>query len=69
MENARPAFIEWLAAINQLIDFRETLNRQGGAEARQVSTDFRLMMVGSTLVACAIGVGVAFVVVVRNIVQ
>ncbi|HEY2642377.1 MAG TPA: methyl-accepting chemotaxis protein [Galbitalea sp.] len=68
LEQARPALVEWLAAINQLIDFQEALSRQGGAEARQISTDFRLTMIGLTALACVIGFGVAFVVV-RNIVR
>jgi methyl-accepting chemotaxis protein len=66
LQQTRPALVEWLAAINQLIDFQEALNRQGGAEARQISTDFRLMMVALTALACVVGFGVA-VVVVRNI--
>ncbi|WP_246529940.1 methyl-accepting chemotaxis protein [Paraburkholderia podalyriae] len=66
LQQARPALVEWLAAINQLIDFQEVLNRQGGAEARQISVDFRWMMLALTGLACVIGVGVA-VLVVRNI--
>ncbi|WP_429448754.1 methyl-accepting chemotaxis protein [Paraburkholderia sp. 40] len=66
LQQARPALVEWLAAINQLIDFQEALNRQGGAEARQISVDFRWMMLALTGLACVIGVGVA-VLVVRNI--
>lgn len=66
LQQARPALIEWLAAINQLIDYQEALNRQGGVEARQISTDFRLTMIILTALACMVGVGVA-VVVIRNI--
>ncbi|CAD6557395.1 hypothetical protein LMG28727_06363 [Paraburkholderia kirstenboschensis] len=66
LQQARPALVEWLAAINQLIDFQEALNQQGGAEARQISVDFRLMMLALTGLACVIGLGVA-VLVVRNV--
>ncbi|MBB5499808.1 hypothetical protein HDG37_004028 [Paraburkholderia sp. MM5384-R2] len=66
LQQARPALVEWLAAINQLIDFQEALNRQGGAEARQISVDFRWMMLALSGLACVIGGGVA-VLVVRNI--
>ncbi|CAB3806180.1 hypothetical protein LMG28614_06322 [Paraburkholderia ultramafica] len=66
LQQARPALVEWLASINELIDFQEALDRQGGAQARQISTDFRLMMIALTALACVVGSGVAMLVV-RNI--
>ncbi|WP_310360179.1 methyl-accepting chemotaxis protein [Paraburkholderia strydomiana] len=66
LRDARPAFVEWLAAINQLIDLEQARSEQEGAEARQTSKDFRLFLGCLTLVACALSVIVAWLVV-RNI--
>jgi methyl-accepting chemotaxis protein len=50
LEMARPAFVQWLIAINGLIDLEEKLNHSQTALARAV---------GLTLVAIAIGITIA----------
>jgi methyl-accepting chemotaxis protein len=66
LADARPAFVEWLAAINQMIDYQQARSEQEGARAREISAEFRLLMASLTALACLFGIGVAFVVV-RNI--
>jgi methyl-accepting chemotaxis protein len=68
LDAARPALVEWLAGINALIDYQEHLDQQEAAEARQISTDFRVLMSILTLLACAVGIGVVYAIV-RNITQ
>ncbi len=38
---ARPAFVEWLAAINGFIDMEEGLNEVQGKNARSVGVNFQ----------------------------
>ncbi|WP_107708253.1 MULTISPECIES: methyl-accepting chemotaxis protein [unclassified Paraburkholderia] len=64
--DARPAFVEWLASINQLIDLEQARSEQEGAGARQTSKDFRLFLGWLTLLACGLSAIVAWLVV-RNI--
>ncbi|WP_322104265.1 methyl-accepting chemotaxis protein [Paraburkholderia sp. J41] len=66
LDEARPAFIEWLAGINALIDFEEARSEKQGAEARRISADFNLFMGLLAAIACALGTGTAWFVV-RNI--
>jgi len=66
LSDARPAFVEWLASINQMIDYQEARSEQEGARAREISAEFRVLMASLTALACLFGIGVAFVVV-RNI--
>ncbi|MFL9913430.1 methyl-accepting chemotaxis protein [Paraburkholderia sp. RL17-337-BIB-A] len=68
LDDARPALVEWLAGINALIDFQEQLNQQEAAEARKISTDFRLLMIVLTIVACGVGIAIVYALV-RNIMQ
>ena len=49
---AAPAFVEWLASINRLIDLEESLNKIEADSARAVSQSFLLWM----LVLCAIAI-------------
>jgi methyl-accepting chemotaxis protein len=63
LDDARPALVEWLAGINALIDYQ-----QERAEARKISTDFRLLMSVLTLLACAVGIAVVYATV-RHITQ
>jgi methyl-accepting chemotaxis protein len=44
MQQARPAFIEWLARINQFIDLEEAKNKVVGAAARAVAHGFLMVM-------------------------
>ncbi|CAG9262339.1 methyl-accepting chemotaxis protein [Paraburkholderia caribensis] len=63
LSEARPAFVEWLASINALIDYEESLSEQQGAEARRISTDFRLLMGALAALGVVISVFVAWLVV------
>ncbi|TDV11745.1 methyl-accepting chemotaxis protein [Paraburkholderia caballeronis] len=63
LDGARPAFVEWLASINALIDFEQARSEQQGAEARRISADFRLFMGVLAALACALGLAVAWFVV------
>lgn len=60
MQEARPAFVEWLARINQFIDLQEARNQRIGGEVRSVSHAFTLLMLGLFGLAAAVGVGFAF---------
>jgi methyl-accepting chemotaxis protein len=51
-QQAAPAFVEWLASVNRLIDLEEKLNKEAAAEARSLSGSFFAWMV----VLCAIAV-------------
>lgn len=44
VEQARPAFVEWLARINQFIDFQEADSRLIAQDARTVTDSFQLLM-------------------------
>jgi methyl-accepting chemotaxis protein len=66
LADARPAFVEWLAAINAMIDYQEARSEQEGARAREISTQFRVLMASLTALACILSLGVAYIVV-RNI--
>jgi methyl-accepting chemotaxis protein len=51
-QQAAPAFVEWLASVNRLIDLEEELNKSATAKARALSHSFLAWMV----VLCAIAV-------------
>ncbi|UIY45596.1 methyl-accepting chemotaxis protein [Methylobacterium radiotolerans] len=57
MQEARPAFVEWLGRINQFIDLQEARNQSIGADVRAVSHAFTLLMLGLLGLAAAVGVG------------
>lgn len=61
LDQARPAFIAWLDAINQFIDYQEALNQQLTPEARDVAGGFQGLMLILSIIALAISivVGVA----------
>ncbi|GAA4969784.1 methyl-accepting chemotaxis protein [Kineococcus glutinatus] len=52
---AKPKFIDWLAAINVFIDMEEAKNTAESAEARSISAGFLRIM----LIVCALSVAVA----------
>ncbi len=56
LEEARPAFTEWLERINHFIDYQEAQSQTVGDQARQVASDFSVLMLGATAVCLAIGV-------------
>jgi methyl-accepting chemotaxis protein len=56
LDQARPAFLEWLASINVMIDGEEKLNQEQSAVARGVGLDFQRLMLILTLIAAVVGV-------------
>ena len=59
MAEARPAFIEWLARINQFIDLQEAKNGRIADEARAIAGGFQTLMLVLVLAALIIGAGIA----------
>ncbi|WP_045738371.1 methyl-accepting chemotaxis protein [Xanthomonas sp. MUS 060] len=60
LQQARPAFVDWLASINAFIDLQEAKNRQAAKEAMTTAHDFAVLMVGCTVLALLLGSGIAF---------
>ncbi|GIF01953.1 methyl-accepting chemotaxis protein [Paractinoplanes rishiriensis] len=60
IEQAKPAFIEWLRVINVFIDLEEAMNQKETAAARSIAGTFIALMTGLLLVAIAIAVFVAW---------
>ncbi|MBP2234727.1 methyl-accepting chemotaxis protein [Sinorhizobium kostiense] len=52
LEQARPAFVSWLGAINKFIDYQEALNKKIGAEVRGTASGF------NSLALTALGIAV-----------
>jgi methyl-accepting chemotaxis protein len=59
MQDARPAFVEWLARINRFIDLQEARNQATGAEVRAVSQTFTVLMLALCAIATLVGCGFA----------
>ena len=59
MEQARPAFIEWLARINQFIDLQESKNKTVAGEASKIAENFQTLMIVLCGAALLIGAGFA----------
>lgn len=55
LNEARPAFVEWLKRINQLIDHEEAKNQMATPQARAVTSGFQTLMLVLCVVAIAIG--------------
>jgi methyl-accepting chemotaxis protein len=55
LQQGKPAFIEWLAAINQLIDFEDRISQAESASARGVAHGFQALMTTLLLSALAAG--------------
>jgi methyl-accepting chemotaxis protein len=60
MRDARPAFITWLARINQFIDLQEANNQKIAKSARDIAASFQFLMLGLTAVALVIGAAFAW---------
>ncbi len=60
MAEARPAFVEWLARINQFIDLQEDKNRAIAARMRSVAEGFQALMLGLAAAALILGLAVAW---------
>lgn len=59
MAEAKPAFVEWLARINKLIDYEENLNKIESGSARSTAKGFQTLMLLMCLGATIIGALVA----------
>jgi methyl-accepting chemotaxis protein len=59
-QQAAPAFVEWLAAINVLIDLEEKMNQEQAVQARSIVSNFLLLMVLLCGIAIAIGTAAAW---------
>lgn len=59
LDNARPAFSEWLKQINQFIDLQEANNQALTADTREIAADFQILMVVITGFALVFGGGCA----------
>lgn len=44
LAEARPAFVEWLRVVNQMINLEERMNQKAAAQARDVATSFDTLM-------------------------
>jgi methyl-accepting chemotaxis protein len=59
LRDARPAFITWLAQINQFIDLQEEKNRAIATRARGIAEGFQELMLILLAAALAVGAGAA----------
>ncbi|KMM73804.1 chemotaxis protein [Xanthomonas sp. NCPPB 1128] len=59
LQQARPAFVDWLASINAFIDLQEAKNRQAAKQAMATARGFALLMVGCTVLALLLGTLIA----------
>nr|WP_315398500.1 methyl-accepting chemotaxis protein [uncultured Duganella sp.] len=57
---AAPAFVEWLASINTMIDLEEKMSREEAAQARHVARNFFFFMVVLCAIAIAVGMFAAW---------
>ncbi len=62
MTEARPAFIDWLGAINEFIDYQEAVNKEATPKAREVADGFQSLMMILSAIAIVIGIIVAKVI-------
>ncbi|MEI6000437.1 MCP four helix bundle domain-containing protein [Paraburkholderia bengalensis] len=60
LDSARPALVAWLAAVNTMIDYEESLSETEGVEARQISVKFRILMASLAATASVLSLGVAW---------
>ena len=60
VDEAKPAFVEWLRVINVFIDLEEAMNQKETAAARATASNFILLMGGLLLAAIAIAAVVAW---------
>jgi methyl-accepting chemotaxis protein len=59
-QQAAPAFVEWLASVNRLIDLEEQMNKEATATARALSGSFFAWMAALLAVAVATGAACAW---------
>ncbi len=65
LNQAKPAFTEWLAVINEFINLEESANQLATDETRAVTGNFQNWMIGLTSLATIIAVYVAYLISVR----
>ncbi|WP_262695955.1 methyl-accepting chemotaxis protein [Kordiimonas aquimaris] len=64
VNDARPAFVTWLARINQFIDLQEEKNRMETSMTRDITGNFEFQMITFTIFAILIGaIGAAWTIV------
>jgi methyl-accepting chemotaxis protein len=66
LQQARPAFVDWLGSINKFIDLEQSMSEMESLEARRIAHDFHILMLTLCLLALAVGTVVA-VLITRNI--
>jgi methyl-accepting chemotaxis protein len=59
-KQAAPAFVDWLASVNKLIDLEEQMSREQAGNATNLARSFFFFMVVLALVAIAIGTAAAW---------
>ncbi|WP_160061109.1 methyl-accepting chemotaxis protein [Psychromonas sp. L1A2] len=57
---AKPTFVQWLASINQFIDYQEVVNQKATKEVRFVASSFQSWMISLTSLAIIIGLLVTY---------
>ncbi|HEY0488138.1 MAG TPA: methyl-accepting chemotaxis protein [Telluria sp.] len=57
---AAPAFVEWLASINRLIDLEEKMNKAEAGYASELASSFQLWMLALCAIAIAMGLAAAW---------
>lgn len=60
LNDAKPAFVEWLTTINQFIDLEEQANKVTTIEVRDVASTFAEWMIVLTAMAILIGISLAY---------
>ena len=60
LEQAKPAFVDWLASINGFIDQEEKMTEAESAQARHGAHNFQSLALAAVAIAIAIGVVVAW---------
>ncbi len=62
LQQARPAFIDWLKAINDFIDYQERQNQTTTPEAREIAGNFQSFMLILAVIAIVISIAVGLMI-------
>jgi methyl-accepting chemotaxis protein len=62
LTETRPAYVEWLASINRLIDLEESKNKIESANARAVAQTFEILMMVTCFAAIVLGALIAWLI-------
>ena len=62
LNDARPAFTEWLNTINQFINLQEQANQITTIDTREVASSFKIWMISLTALAIIIGASIAYII-------